>query len=80
MQNHGTRYFVYKIKTPTFAEQFTRRSLQKCFVAAKEIRKGEPFTADNIVAKRTNGVGISALYYDELLAGLRAGTLQKMIY
>lgn len=55
------------IKKPTFSEQFTRKSLQKSMVAAKEIPKGALFTEDNIVAKRTNGKGISALYYDDLL-------------
>lgn len=61
------KYLGTTIKTPTFSEQFTRRSLQKCFVAATYIKKGEVFTDANIVAKRTNGVGISALYYEELL-------------
>ncbi len=61
------RYLGSSVKIPTFAEQFTRRSLQKCFVAAREISKDEAFTEENIVAKRTNGVGISALYYEELL-------------
>lgn len=61
------KYLGTSIKAPTFAEQFTRRSLQKCFVAAEEIKKGDVFTEENIVAKRTNGVGISALYYEELL-------------
>ncbi len=55
------------IKTPTYSEQLTRKSLQKCFVAKKKIKKGERFTEDNIIAKRTNGMGISALYYDSLL-------------
>lgn len=61
------RYLGSPIKVPTYSEQFTRRSLQKCFVAAKEIKKGDIFTDENIVAKRTNGVGISALYYEDLL-------------
>ena len=60
-------YLGSSVKVPTFSEQFTRRSLQKCFVAAKPIRKGDIFTKENIVAKRTNGRGISALYYDDLL-------------
>lgn len=61
------RYLGSPIKIPTYSEQFTRCSLQKCFVAAKEIKKGMQFTPQNIVAKRTNGIGISALYYEELL-------------
>lgn len=54
-------------KIPTCSEQMTRRSLQKCFVAARPIKVGERFSGENIVAKRTNGEGISALYYDSLL-------------
>lgn len=60
-------YMGSGIKMPTLSEQFTRPSLQKCFVAATEIKSGEVFTDKNIVAKRTNGIGISALYYEELL-------------
>lgn len=61
------KYLGSSVKIPTCSEQFTRRSLQKCFVAVREIKKGELFTDENIVAKRTNGTGISALYYTELL-------------
>ena len=55
------------IKMPSQSEQMTRRSLQKCLVANAEIKKGESFTEDNIVAKRTNGEGISAIYYDKII-------------
>lgn len=55
------------IKMPTFSEQKTRKSLQKCLVAGRAIKLGEVFTKDNIIAKRTNGEGISALYYDNIL-------------
>lgn len=61
------KYLGSSIKIPTYSEQFTRKSLQKCFVAVREIKKGELFTDENITAKRTNGKGISALYYAELL-------------
>lgn len=61
------RFLGDGVKMPTFSEQQTRKSLQKCFVAAEEIKKDEVFTENNIVAKRTNGRGLSALYYDELL-------------
>lgn len=54
-------------KIPTCSEQMTRKSLQKCFVAAHPIKAGERFSEENIVAKRTNGEGISALYYDSIL-------------
>lgn len=58
------KYLGDGMKMPSCSEQMTRKSLQKCLVARKEIRSGERFTEDNIVAKRTNGVGISAMYYD----------------
>lgn len=61
------KYLGDGIKMPSRSEQMTRKSLQKCLVASAEIRQGELFTASNIVAKRTNGNGISALYYDEVI-------------
>lgn len=54
-------------KIPSISEQQTRRALQKSIVAKKEIVQGEVFTEDNLDAKRTNGEGISALYYDQLI-------------
>ena len=54
------------IKKPSFAEQKTRASLQKCLVASKPIRKGEPFGAHNITGKRTGGTGISPVYYKDV--------------
>lgn len=64
-------YLGNGIKIPTCSEQMTRKSLQKCLVAKREIRMGEIFTEENVVAKRTNGEGISALYYDSVI-GKRA--------
>lgn len=58
------------IKMPSCSEQMTRKSLQKCLVANQAIKQGERFTEDNIVAKRTNGEGISALYYDNVVGQL----------
>lgn len=66
------KYLGDGIKMPTCSEQMTRKSLQKCLVAAKEIKMGETFNEENLVAKRTNGVGISALYYDDIV-GKKAG-------
>lgn len=54
-------------KMPSCSEQMTRKSLQKCLVASKQIKMGEQFNSENIVAKRTNGVGISALYFDDVI-------------
>lgn len=61
------KYLGDGIKMPSCSEQMTRKSLQKCLVASQSIKKGDKFSAENIVAKRTNGEGISALYYDNLV-------------
>ena len=61
------KYIGNGMKMPTRSEQFTRVSLQKCIVAKKDIYEGELFTEDNIVAKRTNGKGISAIYFDDVI-------------
>ena len=55
------------IKKPSFDELKTREALQKCLVASKFIAKSEPFTLNNMVAKRTGGVGISPIYYKDIL-------------
>ena len=54
-------------KKPTASEMGTRKSLQKCLVAFKDIKQGELFTEENIIGKRTGGVGISPLRYKELI-------------
>lgn len=61
------QYLGNGIKMPSYSEQMTRKSLQKCLVADKEIKLGEKFTGENIVAKRTNGEGISAIYFDDVM-------------
>lgn len=61
------RYLGNGKKMPSASEQQTRKALQKCLVAKKAIVKGEKYTLDNIDAKRTNGKGISALYYDNMI-------------
>lgn len=61
------KYLGNGIKMPSCSEQMTRKSLQKCLVASRPIMAGEQFSNENIVAKRTNGVGISALYFDDVV-------------
>ncbi len=61
------KYMGKSVKKPSFAEIKTRKSLQKCLVAKKEILKGELITLDNIIAKRTGGIGISPIYYKDIL-------------
>ena len=54
-------------KRPTASEEETRKKLQKCLVASREIQSGESFSSENIVAKRTGGIGISAIKYKEII-------------
>ena len=54
-------------KSITNSENATKKSLQKCLVALKPIDKGEQFTLENIVAKRTGGNGISPLNYKKIV-------------
>jgi len=61
------QYLGTEIKSPTFDEIKTRQALQKFLVAAKPIKKGEIFSEENIIAKRTGGIGISPVYYKDLL-------------
>lgn len=61
------KYLGDGIKMPSCSEQMTRKSLQKCLVAQCKIKTGDVFSEENIVAKRTNGVGISALYYNDVI-------------
>lgn len=64
------------VKKPTDSEMLTRKSLQKCLVASKPIKKGEKYTEDNLIAKRTGGIGISPLHYDEILGTFAPKDLQ----
>lgn len=54
------------IKKPTLSELETRKALQRNFVAAKMIDKGEVFTEDNLTQKRTAGIGISPIHYKKV--------------
>ena len=57
------KYLGTDMKEPSLSEQKTRKSLQKCLVARKDIRRGEVFSDVNVTAKRTGGRGVSPLYY-----------------
>jgi N,N'-diacetyllegionaminate synthase len=61
------KYMGSSIKKPSSSELETRKSLQKCLVASTDIKKGFVFTEDNIVAKRTGGVGISPIDYTSII-------------
>lgn len=56
-----------KMKVPNLSETRTRASLQKCLVASRNISKGDVFTEDNMVGKRTGGIGISPIYYKDII-------------
>ena len=60
-------YMGSEIKEPSLSEHNTRKSLQKCMVASQDIKKGDLFNNDNLVAKRTGGVGISPIKVHKLL-------------
>ena len=55
------------IKRPGPSELKNKPIARKSLVAALPIRKGEPFTAENLVAKRP-GTGISPMRWDEVLS------------
>lgn len=61
------KYFGGFEKTPTQSELGTRKSLQKCLVASKEIKAGDKFSEENMIGKRTGGIGIAPLRYKELI-------------
>ena len=69
------------IKKPNLSETKTRASLQKCLVAQCTIQKGEIFSEENIIAKRTGGIGISPIYYQDLIgkASQKAYTIDEII-
>lgn len=65
------------IKEPTISELETKLSLQKCLVAKKNIFKGDPLTSENIVAKRTGGIGISPINFDDIVGKNAKKDFQK---
>jgi len=69
-------YMGSTIKEPTPSEMGTRKSLQKCMVANKNIQKGELFSKDNLIAKRTGGIGISPINYKNII-GLKSHKTYK---
>lgn len=70
-------YMGTRVKEPTSSELETRKSLQKCMVAKQKIKKGEKFCDDNIVAKRTGGIGISPINYKNLIGAIATKDYEK---
>ena len=54
------------IKEPSLKEIENRKIVRKSIVAAREIKKGEIFTQNNLIIKRP-GVGISPMKWDKIL-------------
>jgi N,N'-diacetyllegionaminate synthase len=61
------KFMGSSVKTPTNDELSTRPSLQKSLVALHFIKKGEVFTEQNIIAKRTGGKGVSAINCNQII-------------
>jgi N,N'-diacetyllegionaminate synthase len=59
------------IKRPSPSEDKNKPIARKSLVAAKPIRAGEQFTAENVTAKRP-GIGISPMRWDEVMARVAA--------
>ncbi len=55
------------IKKPNLSEIYTRKTMQRCMVALSSMAKGEILNEDNIIAKRTNGLGLSPIYYTDII-------------
>lgn len=70
-------YLGKYVKEPTASEAKTRKSLQKCLVAASDIHLGEVFTEQNVIAKRTGGNGISPIRYKEVIGKKAAQAFLK---
>lgn len=56
-----------QVKRVELCERDNRLALQKCLVAASPIQKGEVFTRENLVARRTGGRGVPAKFLEELI-------------
>jgi len=69
-------YIGSNVKEPSPSEINTRRSLQKCMVANRSIQKGELFSEDNLIAKRTGGIGISPINYKNII-GVKSNKAYK---
>jgi len=54
------------IKGPSPSELKNRPIARKSIVAARDIRKGDPFTEENLAVKRP-GTGISPMSWDEII-------------
>ncbi|WP_338293848.1 N-acetylneuraminate synthase family protein [Planctobacterium marinum] len=58
-------------KNVSLCELENRKAMQKCLVAKRDIFKGQLICDDDIVAKRTGGKGVPAIYFTDIV-GTRA--------
>jgi N,N'-diacetyllegionaminate synthase len=58
------------IKRVELCEKENRNALQKCLVAKRAIEKGESYSYDNVVARRTGGKGIPANYLSDIVGNV----------
>ena len=70
-------YMGSATKSPTATEEGTRNLLQKCLVASKNITKGDVFSPDNIISKRTGGEGIPAFKYNDIIGKIACDIFYK---
>lgn len=57
------------VKYPSPSEVKNKPIARRSLVAARPIKAGEPFTSENVIAKRP-GTGISPMSWDEVMAGV----------
>jgi N,N'-diacetyllegionaminate synthase len=61
------KYLGTSIKKPSLDELKTRASLQKSLVAARDLKKDNIFSENDLIAKRTGGTGISPIYFHDII-------------
>jgi sialic acid synthase SpsE len=52
---------------PTKSEKEIKKALQKCLVSRVKLKKGVPVSKEDIVAKRTGGLGIPAIDFERVV-------------
>lgn len=71
------KYLGSGVKVPTLSELKTRKLLQKYLITAKGIKKGEKFSEDNLIAKRTGGLGVSPIFYSSIIGKVASKKYKK---
>ncbi len=64
------------VKKPTAAESRNKLVVRKSITAAKDIRKGEVFTEDNLTVKRP-GTGISPMKWEDVIGKISGSNFKK---